>query len=76
MLRGTTYVHDRPQAASCAHCPITVGDRSNLLGLTAGSGGLLTGEVRGRSFTRAYTSRSLSAHPDKPTIPLIAFLND
>ena len=74
MLRGTTYIHGRhekPRHALIA--PITVGDRSNLLRRTAGSGGLLTGEVRGRSFTGAYTSRSLSVHPDKPTIPLIAF---
>ena len=53
---------------------ITEGDRSNLLQTSVGSEGLLTGEVRGRSFTRAYTSRSLSVHPDKPTIPLIAFV--
>ena len=49
-------------------------NRSNLLWHAASSEGLLTGELRGRSFTSAYTDRALSSHPDKPTVPFIAFM--
>ena len=54
--------------------PVTEGGPFQPTGASAGSEGMLAGEVRGRSFTGAYTSRALSLHPDKPTIPVIAFL--
>ena len=58
----------------CAHCPDNGGRPvPTYSGRPPRSDGLLAGEVRGRSFTGAYTSRSLSAHPDRPTNPVIAF---
>ena len=56
--------------------PVTEGGPFQPTGASAGSEGMLAGEVRGRSFTGAYTSRALSSHPDKPTIPVIAFFDD
>ena len=57
----------------CARCPCNGGNPFQPTRADAGSGGLLAGEIRWWSFRRAYTSRSLSVHPDMPTIPLIAF---
>lgn len=62
------------QSLPCTHCPNNGGNPVQPTKAAASSAGLLTGEVRGRSFTGAYTNRSLSAHPDMPTIPLIAFM--